>query len=142
MIFVASHHQAQHQCQRHGECNAERNGDDGGKFLRGGAEPAATAASWRTRAALCAILLGYIALRMPVALQLPGGQDEEWYAVPGLMVARTGIPTVPYSRATDPQSLFWGAEKALYAMPPFSFYVQAPFFLVLPGGLELTRDPA
>ncbi len=69
-------------------------------------------------------------VRLPVLLRAPGGQDEEWYGIPGLTVANEGIPRVPYSRATDDDSVFRGADEILFAQPPLSFYAQAPFFLL------------
>jgi 4-amino-4-deoxy-L-arabinose transferase-like glycosyltransferase len=85
------------------------------------------------------ILLLFLALRLPPVLQQPGSQDEEWYGIPGLMVAREGVPRVPYSHATDSDSVFLGAERLLYAMPPGLFYAQAPFFWVLPPNYATAR---
>lgn len=82
--------------------------------------------------ALAAVIVCFVVVRGPVMLSAMGGQDEEWYAVPGLMVARTGVPSVPYSYATEKSSVFFGAERLLFAMPPATFYAQAPFFLVAP----------
>ena len=92
-----------------------------------------------SRLALVAILLAFLALRLPTALRQGGATDEEWYAIPGLTVAREGIPRVPYSRATEPGSVFLGADRLLLAMPPLSFYAQAPFFAVGPVGCGTAR---
>ncbi len=81
---------------------------------------------------LAFILLTFLLVRGPIAWRQSGGQDEEWYAIPGLMVARGGVPRVPYARATEEGSVFLGAERMLFAMPPASFYAQAPFFLAMP----------
>lgn len=82
--------------------------------------------------ALAAVIVCFVVARGLVMLSAMGGQDEEWYAIPGLMVARTGVPSVPYSHATEKSSVFLGAERLLFAMPPATFYAQAPFFLVAP----------
>ncbi|GAC1448008.1 MAG: hypothetical protein NVSMB9_30760 [Isosphaeraceae bacterium] len=84
-----------------------------------------------SRLVLLLVFAAFIAFRLPPILCQPGGTDEEWYAIPGLMIAREGMPRVPYARATDAGSVFLGAERLLFAMPPLSFYAQAPFFLFL-----------
>ena len=81
---------------------------------------------------MIAILGAFLVVRLPVALRQPGGQDEEWYALPGLLVAREGVPRVPYAVDGGPNTVFQGADRILFAMPPASFYLQAPFFLVMP----------
>ncbi len=73
----------------------------------------------------------FVAMRATVVICAPGGQDEEWYGIPGLTIAQEGVPRVPYARATNENSVFYGADQLLYAQPPLSFYLQSPFFLVL-----------
>ncbi|MCA9110465.1 MAG: glycosyltransferase family 39 protein [Planctomycetaceae bacterium] len=85
------------------------------------------------------IVFIFLLVRGPVAWQQSGGQDEEWYAVPGLMVAEEGVPRVPYARASQEGSVFLGAERMLLAMPPAAFYAQAPFFLALPATYGTAR---
>jgi hypothetical protein len=85
------------------------------------------------------VLAVFLVLRLPPVLTQAGGMDEEWYAIPGLTVAREGVPRVPYARATEPGSVFLGADRLLFAMPPLSFYAQAPFFLVLPPTYATAR---
>lgn len=85
------------------------------------------------------VVVVFIALRLPTALLSAGGQDEEWYGVPGMTIAREGIPRVPYARATDIGSVFVGADELLFAQPPLSFYAQAPFFLTLGGNYGTAR---
>ena len=91
------------------------------------------------RIVLPIVFAAFLALRLPPILCQGGGMDEEWYAVPGLTVAREGVPRVPYSRATEAGSVFLGAERLLFAMPPLSFYAQAPFFLVFPPTYATAR---
>ena len=62
----------------------------------------------------------------------PGGQDEDYYAVPGLMCLRTGIPSLPHVPALNQESVFFRADKAIFAEPPLYFYLQAVFYAVLP----------
>ena len=94
------------------------------------------------RLVLPLILILFVGLRLPPILHQAGTTDEEWFAVPGLTVAREGIPRVPYARATAPSSMFLGADRLLFAMPPLLFYVQAPFFLVLPPDHATARLPS
>ncbi|TWU57982.1 ArnT family glycosyltransferase [Rubripirellula reticaptiva] len=85
------------------------------------------------------VVLLFILVRLPTALLSPGGQDEEWYGIPGLTIANEGIPRVPYARATDPDSVFIGADEMLFAQPPLSFYAQAPFFEIFAGNYGTAR---
>ncbi|MGB7329411.1 MAG: glycosyltransferase family 39 protein [Rubripirellula sp.] len=85
------------------------------------------------------VVLLFILVRLPTTLLAPGGQDEEWYGIPGLTIASEGIPRVPYARATDPESVFIGADEMLFAQPPLSFYAQAPFFGVFEGNYGTAR---
>ena len=90
---------------------------------------------WR----LVLIVVAFVASRLPTLLLAPGGQDEEWFAPPGLTIAQEGIPRVPYSRATSSNSVFRGADEMLFGQPPLSFYVQAIFFRCLPGTYGTAR---
>lgn len=92
-----------------------------------------------SRIVLLIVIVLFLGLRLPPVLRQAGGPDEEWYAIPGLTVAREGIPRVPYSRATETGSVFLGADRLLFAMPPLSFYAQAPFFLVFPPTYATAR---
>ncbi len=62
----------------------------------------------------------------------PGGQDENFYAVPGLAILRTGIPCLPHVPARNLDSAFYRADEALFSEPPLYFYFQAVFYAVLP----------
>ena len=92
-----------------------------------------------SRTVLFCILVLFVGLRLPPILHQSGSTDEEWYAIPGLTIAREGVPRVPYARATEPGSVFLGAERLLFGMPPLSFYAQAPFFLILPPTYSTAR---
>ena len=92
-----------------------------------------------SRIVLALVIAAFLGLRLPPILHQAGRADEDWYAVPGLTVAKEGVPRVPYSRATGPGSVFLGAERLLFAMPPLSFYAQAPFFLALPPTYSTAR---
>jgi len=94
---------------------------------------------YRYHWALAAIILAFVAVRLPVVLQSPASQDEEWYGVPGYTVAKEGLPRVPYVRAREQGSVFFGAEQILFAQPPLGFYAQAPFFMLLPAGYAAAR---
>lgn len=92
-----------------------------------------------SRIVLLIVIALFLSFRLPPILRQAGGPDEEWYAIPGLTIAREGVPRVPYSRATETGSVFLGAERLLFAMPPLSFYAQAPFFLALPPTFATAR---
>lgn len=97
--------------------------------------------SRRTGRWLIAILVIYAVFRVPFILNQLGGQDEELFAVPGLTVAREGVPRIPYYPATNPDVFFYRADQAVFALPPGLFYLQAPFFMVLPAGYPTGRWP-
>jgi len=88
---------------------------------------------------LAAIVAAFLVLRLPLAYRQYGGRDEDWFAVPGLTVAREGIPRIPFVPSRDPKSCFFKADEVLFALPPAYFYWQAPFFLVLPAGYGTAR---
>ena len=92
-----------------------------------------------SRIVLLIVIVVFLGFRLPPVLRQAGGPDEEWYAIPGLTIAREGVPRVPYSRATETGSVFLGAERLLFAMPPLSFYAQAPFFLIMPPTYATAR---
>jgi hypothetical protein len=78
------------------------------------------------------IVLAYVGTRLlPVCLQ-PGGEDEDFYAVPGLTVLTDGIPRLPHVPARNAESVFFRADEALFAEPPLMFYLEAALYSVLP----------
>ncbi|HVA48589.1 MAG TPA: glycosyltransferase family 39 protein [Pirellulales bacterium] len=85
------------------------------------------------------IALVFVVLRLPVTYRQEGGEDEEFYAVPGWTVATEGVPRVPYVPARDHRSWFYRVDTALFAMPPAYFYWQAPFYRLLPAGYGTAR---
>lgn len=88
---------------------------------------------------LAAMLVGFLGLRGPLMFRQPGGQDEDWFAIPGWTVAREGIPRVPYAPSRDPKGAFYKADQALFALPPAYFYWQAPLYWILPAGYGTSR---
>lgn len=93
----------------------------------------------RSLAALGLILAVFCLLRLPILYRHYGGQDEDWYAIPGLTVAQSGIPRVPYAPCRSLKSCFYKVDEALLALPPAYFYWQAPFFWLLPAGFGTAR---
>lgn len=77
--------------------------------------------------AICTAVLG---VRLPAMYSQPGGQDEDFYAVPGWTILQTGIPRIPYLPSRDPSSVFYHADHALFALPPLYFYWQALVYAV------------
>jgi 4-amino-4-deoxy-L-arabinose transferase-like glycosyltransferase len=81
---------------------------------------------------LLALIVVFLAIRLPAVWMSPASQDEEWYSVPGLTVAREGVPRVPYARADAEDSVYVGSDRLLFAMPPGLFYAEAIWFRLLP----------
>jgi len=94
-----------------------------------------------TRSILAAILLTYLAFRLPFVLKQPGGQDEQLFSVPGYTVATEGIPRIPYYPARNPKCVFYRTDECEFALPPGLFYLQAPFFWLFPAGYPTSRLP-
>ncbi len=102
-------------------------------------QPPSPECSRRSRWVLVGILLLFLLMRVPLMYRQPGGQDEEWFAVPGWTVAREGVPRIPFVPSRDKASVFYRADEALFALPPVYFYWQAPFYLLLPAGYGTAR---
>jgi hypothetical protein len=81
-------------------------------------------------------------LRLPAILHQPGGQDEQFFAVPGYTVWTEGIPRIPYFPARERSTLFEKADRCLLAMPPALFYCQAPFHAFFSPGYPTARLPS
>jgi len=93
-------------------------------------------------AVLAGIVALYVVFRLPFVLEQLSGQDEHFFSVPGLMIARGGVPSIPYLPSRDPQGYFYKADEILLEMPPALFFLQAPFFLVMPPGVAAARMPS
>ncbi|TWT53524.1 hypothetical protein Pla22_11530 [Rubripirellula amarantea] len=83
----------------------------------------------------------YVALRLPILVHAPGGQDEQWFAVPGWTVWNEGIPRIPYLPTKDRSTFFENADVCMFTLPPALFYVQAPFHAIFPPGYPTSRIP-
>jgi hypothetical protein len=83
----------------------------------------------------------FVVLRLPPLLHQPGGQDEQFFSVPGLLVWQEGIPRIPYLPTTNRMTFFAGADKCLMALPPGLFYCQAIFYAIFPAGYPTSRLP-
>ncbi len=81
-------------------------------------------------------------LRVPLMYRQSGGQDEDWFSVPGFTIATEGVPRVPYAPERRRESVFYKADQVLTALPPAFFYAQAPCFHVLPPGFGTARLPS
>jgi 4-amino-4-deoxy-L-arabinose transferase-like glycosyltransferase len=78
------------------------------------------------------IVAAFFLVRLPVTAHQPGGEDEECYAVPGLTILKTGLPQLPHVPARNKDSVYYGADRMLYAEPPLMFYLQAVLYAFLP----------
>jgi hypothetical protein len=85
------------------------------------------------------IAVAFLAARGPQLWLQPGGQDEDWFAVPGWTVATEGLPRAPYAPYERRDSAFYRADAAIFALPPAYFYWQAPLYWVLPAGYGVAR---
>jgi 4-amino-4-deoxy-L-arabinose transferase-like glycosyltransferase len=92
-----------------------------------------------SRLVLIGIVATFFAVRLPLMYRQPGGQDEGCYAVPGLTILQSGIPRLPHVPARNPESVYYRADDALFAEPPFTFYVQAVLYAVLPHQFGTAR---
>src|SRR3954462_15977597 len=93
----------------------------------------------RDRICWLALAALFLAWHVPLMYRTEAGQDEDWYAVPGITILRTGLPQIPYMPSRDPGSACYKAEVILYALPPLGFYLQALARLVLGLGLGPAR---
>ncbi|WP_404310729.1 ArnT family glycosyltransferase [Neorhodopirellula lusitana] len=86
-------------------------------------------------------ILVYVVLRLPILVHAPGGQDEQWFAIPGWTVWTEGVPRIPYVPTRDRSTFFENADRCLMTLPPALFYVQAPFHAVFSPGYATSRIP-
>ena len=68
-----------------------------------------------------------------------GGQDEDYFAVPGWTILREGVPRIPYVPSRDLEGVFYKADEALLALPPLYFYWQACVYAVVGPGYAQAR---
>jgi len=95
--------------------------------------------SGRDRAWLIALAIAFLCWHVPLMYRTAAGQDESWFAVPGIAVLRSGVPQIPFLPARDTNSAVYRADEILYTLPPLSFYLQALVHLVLGLGLGQAR---
>ncbi|MCA9014439.1 MAG: glycosyltransferase family 39 protein [Planctomycetaceae bacterium] len=88
---------------------------------------------------LAAIILFFLVWRVPIVLREAGGQDEEWFAIPGWTIWQEGFPRVPYAPQRQTASAFYKADQGLFALPPLFYYLSAPLYAVLPPTYSTTR---
>ncbi len=81
---------------------------------------------------LLLVMLGFLTLRLPAMFLQAGGQDEEYYAIPGLTILENGVPRLPHAPARNPESVYIFGEQCLFSEPPLYFYLQAFFYAILP----------
>ncbi|WP_158633585.1 glycosyltransferase family 39 protein [Tautonia sociabilis] len=91
------------------------------------------------RAWLALLMAAFLAWHVPLMYRIRAGQDEDFYAVPGMAILRGGLPTIPYIPSRDPESIYYFADQALYTLPPLGFYLAAGVHWVLGDGLGPAR---
>jgi hypothetical protein len=87
-----------------------------------------SARSWWIIACFCGL---FLLLRGPVMYRQVPTQDEDYFAVPGFTILQQGIPRIPYLPSRNDEGAFYGADRALFALPPLYFYWQAAVYAVL-----------
>ncbi|MFK7776489.1 MAG: glycosyltransferase family 39 protein [Gimesia sp.] len=94
--------------------------------------------NWCSRGLVLIVLL-FLIWRIPIVLRDAGGQDEEWFAIPGWTILQAGVPRVPYAPQRHIDSAFYKADAALFALPPLYYYLSAPLYSILPPTYSTTR---
>ncbi len=96
---------------------------------------------WLGRGCLLILLGLFVLLRLPALLHQAGGQDEQFFLFPvGPSIGKAY--RIPYLPSRNRVRSFENADRCLMALPPGLFYVQAPFFAVLPPGYPTSRLPS
>ncbi|HIM30118.1 MAG TPA: glycosyltransferase family 39 protein [Planctomycetes bacterium] len=93
---------------------------------------------WCSRG-MVAVVLFFLLCRIPIVMREVGGQDEEWFAIPGWTILQDGVPRVPYAPHRVEDSAFYKVDKALLALPPLFYYLSAPLFAILPPTYSTAR---
>lgn len=93
----------------------------------------------RAWAGLLAMLAAFVAWHVPLMLRVAAGQDEDFYAIPGIAVLSTGLPAIPTIPSRDPNTVYYHADEVLYTLPPLQFYIQAGFHALIGPGLFAAR---
>lgn len=88
---------------------------------------------------LVAMLLLFLLLRGPVMFRELPGQDEEYFAVPGMTILEEGLPRIPYLPSRDRDSAFYRADEVMFALPPLHFYLQAVVYGVFEPNTGFAR---
>ena len=85
----------------------------------------------RCVAAIWAVALASILIRLPAVIHQPGGQDEDYFAVAGWSLLQTGVPRIPYAPSLNIHGVFYKANEVLYALPPGFFAAEAVVFRIV-----------
>lgn len=91
------------------------------------------------KVALALLVALFTAWHVPLMYRVAAGQDEDFYAVPGITILRTGLPQLPYVPSRDPTTVYYHADEILYTLPPLQFYIQSAFHAALEPGLFAAR---
>ncbi len=85
------------------------------------------------------IAVFYVVFRVPIASRFSQTTDEVYYAIPGVMVHRTGIPSIPYIPARDADYLYYKSDICLFFFPPLYFFIQGAVHSLIGDGLAQAR---
>ncbi|MBD3676504.1 MAG: glycosyltransferase family 39 protein [Planctomycetaceae bacterium] len=85
------------------------------------------------------MLLSFLLLRGPVMFRELPGQDEDFFAVPGMTILESGVPRIPYLPSRDEESAFYRADEMLFALPPLHFYLEAIVYCVFEPSTGFAR---
>jgi 4-amino-4-deoxy-L-arabinose transferase-like glycosyltransferase len=95
--------------------------------------------SWTDLKWLVLMAVVFLAWHVPLMYRTATGMDEDLYAVPGTTILRTGVPKIPYVPTRDRRTFYYGVDRAVYMLPPLSFYLQALVQTVLGDGTGPAR---
>jgi 4-amino-4-deoxy-L-arabinose transferase-like glycosyltransferase len=77
------------------------------------------------------IALAALLVRLPAAIHQSGGQDEDYFAVAGWTLLKTGVPRIPYTPSLNIEGCFYKADEILFALPPGFFAAEAVVFRIV-----------
>ena len=84
---------------------------------------------WLGRGCLLLLLGLFVLLRLPALLHQAGGQDEQFFSIPGWTVYREGVPRIPYLPSRNRATFFENARPMLDGVATGLVLCPSPFLL-------------
>jgi 4-amino-4-deoxy-L-arabinose transferase-like glycosyltransferase len=82
-------------------------------------------------AAVWAITIVAVLVRLPAVIHQSGGQDEDYFTVAGWSLLQNGVPRIPYTPSLNIHGVFYKANEVLYSLPPGFFAAEAVVFRIV-----------